>query len=144
MISSIDLDHMVEICNCVGVHLRTSTLLTSYFVGALFTKPPFVTIVISRVIDIPFASRSIFIEICGFLQQQLLELGERIGCVKTGLKEDEMKNNIRKIKLLISNDSSKHQIDKKCTICQVSLQNIKVSYLKNSSHHFIPFICYIV
>lgn len=50
--------------------------------------------------------------------EQLLELGERIGYVKTGLKEDEMKNNIRKIKLLISNDSSKHQIDKKCTICQ--------------------------
>ncbi|CAJ2637092.1 unnamed protein product [Trifolium pratense] len=50
--------------------------------------------------------------------EQLLELGERIGYVKTGLKEDEMKQNIKKIKLLISNDTTKHQIDKKCTICQ--------------------------
>ncbi|XP_004512886.1 uncharacterized protein [Cicer arietinum] len=50
--------------------------------------------------------------------EQLLELGERIGYVKTGLKEDEMRHNIRKIKLLISNDTSKQQIDKKCSICQ--------------------------
>ncbi|CAI8594917.1 unnamed protein product [Vicia faba] len=50
--------------------------------------------------------------------EQLLELGERIGYVKTGLKEDEMRHNIKKIKVLFSNDVSKHQIDKKCTICQ--------------------------
>ncbi|KAI5441607.1 hypothetical protein KIW84_010894 [Lathyrus oleraceus] len=50
--------------------------------------------------------------------EQLLELGERIGYVKTGLKEDEMRHNIKKIKVLVSNDMSKHQIDKKCTICQ--------------------------
>lgn len=56
-----------------------------------------------------------------FILQQLLELGERIGYVKTGLKEDEMRHNIKKIKVLVSNDMSKHQIDKKCTICQVSL-----------------------
>ncbi|KAK7291401.1 hypothetical protein RIF29_06512 [Crotalaria pallida] len=50
--------------------------------------------------------------------EQLLELGEKIGYVGTGLKEDEMGLNIRKIKLLISNDISKNQIDKKCSICQ--------------------------
>ncbi|KAL1356820.1 hypothetical protein HN51_008803 [Arachis hypogaea] len=50
--------------------------------------------------------------------EQLLELGERIGHVNTGLKEDEMGHNIRKIKHVISNNHSKHQIDKKCSICQ--------------------------
>ncbi|MED6109907.1 hypothetical protein PIB30_037903 [Stylosanthes scabra] len=50
--------------------------------------------------------------------EQLLELGERIGHVNTGLKEDEMGHNIRKIKHVISNNNSKHQTDKKCSICQ--------------------------
>ncbi|XP_061353245.1 uncharacterized protein LOC133298023 [Gastrolobium bilobum] len=50
--------------------------------------------------------------------EQLLELGERIGYVNTGLNEDEMGLNISKIKLLISNDAPKHQTEKKCTICQ--------------------------
>ncbi|XP_027358345.1 uncharacterized protein LOC113867304 [Abrus precatorius] len=50
--------------------------------------------------------------------EQLLELGERIGYVNTGLKEDEMGLNIRKVKLSISNDTSKHQIEKKCSVCQ--------------------------
>ncbi|OIW03594.1 hypothetical protein TanjilG_06103 [Lupinus angustifolius] len=50
--------------------------------------------------------------------EQLLELGEKIGYVNTGLKEDEMVLNIKRIKLAISNGASKNQIDKKCTICQ--------------------------
>ncbi|KAE9586066.1 putative aminoacyltransferase, E1 ubiquitin-activating enzyme [Lupinus albus] len=50
--------------------------------------------------------------------EQLLELGEKIGYVNTGLEEDEMRLNIRKLKLVISNVTSKNQIDKKCTICQ--------------------------
>jgi len=49
----------------------------------------------------------------------LLELGERIGYVNTGLKEDEMEPYIRKTKLQFSDDASKHQVDKKCSICQV-------------------------
>ncbi|OIW11939.1 hypothetical protein TanjilG_02146 [Lupinus angustifolius] len=50
--------------------------------------------------------------------EQLLELGEKIGYVNTGLEEDEMRLNIRKLKLVISNGTLKNQIDKKCTICQ--------------------------
>ncbi|KAL9330305.1 hypothetical protein ACSQ67_005308 [Phaseolus vulgaris] len=50
--------------------------------------------------------------------EQLLELGERIGHVNTGLKEDEMGRNIRKARLQIWDDTSKHQIDKECSICQ--------------------------
>ncbi|XP_014517318.1 uncharacterized protein LOC106774794 [Vigna radiata var. radiata] len=50
--------------------------------------------------------------------EQLLELGERIGHVNTGLKEDEMGRNIRKARLQFWNDTSKHQIDKECSICQ--------------------------
>ncbi|CAL0332560.1 unnamed protein product [Lupinus luteus] len=50
--------------------------------------------------------------------EQLLELGEKIGYVNTGLEEDEMRLNIRKLKFVISNGISKNQMDKKCTICQ--------------------------
>ncbi|XP_027342293.1 uncharacterized protein LOC113855045 [Abrus precatorius] len=50
--------------------------------------------------------------------EQLLELGERIGYVSTGLKEDEMGRNIRKILLQFSCDLTKNRIDKKCSICQ--------------------------
>ncbi|RDX88154.1 putative E3 ubiquitin-protein ligase RHG1A [Mucuna pruriens] len=50
--------------------------------------------------------------------EQLLELGERIGHVNTGLKEDEMGRNIRKTRLQFWDDTLKHQIDKECSICQ--------------------------
>ncbi|KAK7251684.1 hypothetical protein RIF29_35088 [Crotalaria pallida] len=50
--------------------------------------------------------------------EQLLDLGERIGYVNTGLKEDEMRHGIRKTKFQFSDDASKHQVDKKCSICQ--------------------------
>ncbi|KAG4398478.1 hypothetical protein GLYMA_08G049400v4 [Glycine max] len=50
--------------------------------------------------------------------EQLLELGERIGHVNTGLKEDEMGRNIRKTRLQFWDDTSKHQVDKECSICQ--------------------------
>ncbi|XP_020221867.1 uncharacterized protein LOC109804452 [Cajanus cajan] len=50
--------------------------------------------------------------------EQLLELGERIGHVNTGLKEDEMGRNIRKTRLQFWDDTSKHQTDKECSICQ--------------------------
>ncbi|KAK7320127.1 hypothetical protein RJT34_04861 [Clitoria ternatea] len=50
--------------------------------------------------------------------EQLLELGERIGYVNTGVKEDELGRNIRKTKIQFSDDASKHQADKNCSICQ--------------------------
>ncbi|KAI4347215.1 hypothetical protein L6164_008047 [Bauhinia variegata] len=53
--------------------------------------------------------------------EQLLELGERIGHVNTGLKEDEIGSNIRKSKPPIQTDTSTpqaSQVDKKCSICQ--------------------------
>ncbi|KAF2325769.1 hypothetical protein GH714_039496 [Hevea brasiliensis] len=53
--------------------------------------------------------------------EQLLELGERIGYVSTGLKEDEISRCVRKMKLSIMNDLSSHLpmiLDKKCSICQ--------------------------
>ena len=53
----------------------------------------------------------------------MLELGERIGHVNTGLKEDEMGRNIRKTRIQFWDDTSKLQVDKECSICQVSLHN---------------------
>ncbi|KAJ0106462.1 hypothetical protein Patl1_19186 [Pistacia atlantica] len=53
--------------------------------------------------------------------EELLELGERIGYVNTGLKEDEMGRCLRKLKNSVANDLSSHlsiHVDKKCTICQ--------------------------
>ncbi|XP_054821109.1 NEP1-interacting protein-like 2 [Prosopis cineraria] len=50
--------------------------------------------------------------------EQLLELGERIGCVNTGLKEDEIRRCIRKFKLSKFNKTSKSQVENKCSICQ--------------------------
>lgn len=55
-------------------------------------------------------------------KQELLELGERIGYVNTGLKEDEIGRCIRKSKPSISNEWSRIssvQADRKCSICQV-------------------------
>ncbi|KAK2647953.1 hypothetical protein Ddye_015442 [Dipteronia dyeriana] len=53
--------------------------------------------------------------------EELLDLGDRIGYVSTGLKEDEIGRCLRKTKNQIKNDLSSHlsiRVDKKCTICQ--------------------------
>lgn len=53
--------------------------------------------------------------------EELLELGERIGYVSTGLKEEEIGRCLRKIKLSLVNDLPPHlskQVDRKCSICQ--------------------------
>ncbi|KAM1129652.1 hypothetical protein ACFX13_040130 [Malus domestica] len=53
--------------------------------------------------------------------EQLLELGERIGNVSTGLKEDEINHCLRKIKLPTSSDATSHssaKVESKCIICQ--------------------------
>ncbi|KAG6672936.1 hypothetical protein I3842_16G084100 [Carya illinoinensis] len=53
--------------------------------------------------------------------EELLELGERIGYVSTGLKEEEIGRCLRKIKHSLMNDLSPHvskQGDRKCSICQ--------------------------
>lgn len=65
--------------------------------------------------------------------QELLELGDRIGYVSTGLKEDEIGRCLRKLKNSIINDLSSHlplHADKKCTICQVKLyMHLSISFL---------------
>ncbi|KAE9597514.1 hypothetical protein Lal_00030017 [Lupinus albus] len=58
------------------------------------------------------------LDIDNMTYEQLLDLGERIGYVNTGLKEDEMGCNIRKSKFQFSDDALKHEVDKKCSICQ--------------------------
>ncbi|KAK7271216.1 hypothetical protein RJT34_26930 [Clitoria ternatea] len=68
--------------------------------------------------------------------EQLLELGERIGYVNTGLKEDEMGNNIRKVKVLSSNDTSMYQTDKKCSICQEEYESDDEIGRLNCGHNY--------
>ena len=55
-------------------------------------------------------------------EQELLELGDRIGYVSTGLKEAEMGHCIRKAKISTLNDTSRipTEADRKCSICQVT------------------------
>ncbi|XVE64010.1 hypothetical protein DITRI_Ditri07aG0067100 [Diplodiscus trichospermus] len=54
--------------------------------------------------------------------EQLLELGDKIGYVNTGLKEDEISRCLRKINGSIKNDdlppNLPMHVDKKCSICQ--------------------------
>ncbi|KAG4190917.1 hypothetical protein ERO13_A07G059400v2 [Gossypium hirsutum] len=53
--------------------------------------------------------------------EQLLELGEKIGHVNTGLKEDEISRCLRKMKGSVMNDlpvSVNMNVDRKCSICQ--------------------------
>ncbi|KAF5730337.1 putative ring finger containing protein [Tripterygium wilfordii] len=62
------------------------------------------------------------LDVDGMSYEELLELGERIGYVSTGLKADEIGRCLRKIKQPnISTDLSLHLtsvVDKKCSICQ--------------------------
>ncbi|XP_059641144.1 uncharacterized protein LOC132283238 [Cornus florida] len=52
--------------------------------------------------------------------EELLELGERIGNVNTGLREDEILCCLRKTKPLVLDDLSYHlpEMERKCSICQ--------------------------
>ncbi|KAK8487357.1 hypothetical protein V6N11_021429 [Hibiscus sabdariffa] len=53
--------------------------------------------------------------------EELLELGDKIGYVNTGLKEDEVSNCISKIKGSMKNDVAPNEpmhVDNKCSVCQ--------------------------
>lgn len=57
------------------------------------------------------------------LKQELLELGDRIGHVSTGLKEEEIIGSLRKVKHSFFYALKRFfstEIDGKCSICQVS------------------------
>lgn len=55
--------------------------------------------------------------------QDLLELGDRIGYVNTGLEEEDIVCCLRKMKQSPIQCSSS-ELEKKCSICQVSLQQV--------------------
>lgn len=60
---------------------------------------------------------------CFPFQQELLELGDRIGYVSTGLREDEIIRSLRKVKHSTFDASTIHfssEMEWKCSICQVS------------------------
>ncbi|XP_038894454.1 E3 ubiquitin-protein ligase MBR2 isoform X2 [Benincasa hispida] len=65
--------------------------------------------------------RELRLDVDNMSYEELLELGERIGHVSTGLKEDEIVRCIRKMKPLVVNELATHllsQMDRKCSICQ--------------------------
>ncbi|KAE8124883.1 hypothetical protein FH972_019728 [Carpinus fangiana] len=71
--------------------------------------------------DIQDRYRDLRLDVDNMTYEELLELGERIGYVSTGLKEEEIGRCLRKIKLSLINDLSAHlskQVDRKCSICQ--------------------------
>ncbi|XP_062117024.1 uncharacterized protein LOC133830924 isoform X2 [Humulus lupulus] len=71
-------------------------------------------------VDIHDRFRDMRLDVDNMSYEELLDLGERIGYVNTGLKEEEIGRCLRKIKLSISNDWSRlpSLADKKCSICQ--------------------------
>jgi hypothetical protein len=52
--------------------------------------------------------------------EELLELGDKIGYVNTGLREDEIVRNLRKVKHPAFDSSFRYstEMEKKCSICQ--------------------------
>lgn len=71
--------------------------------------------------DIHDQFRELRLDVDNMSYEELLELGERIGHVSTGLKEDEIGRCIRKMKPLVAKEITSHllsQIDRKCSICQ--------------------------
>ncbi|XP_023519760.1 uncharacterized protein LOC111783108 isoform X1 [Cucurbita pepo subsp. pepo] len=72
--------------------------------------------------DIHDQFRELRLDVDNMSYEELLELGERIGHVSTGLKEDEMGRCIRTMKPLAVNElTTTHllsQMDRKCSICQ--------------------------
>jgi hypothetical protein len=65
--------------------------------------------------------RDLRLDVDNMSYEELLELGERIGHVNTGLREDEIIRSLRKIKLSSLDDLSPHisaKIQRKCSICQ--------------------------
>lgn len=71
-------------------------------------------------VDMHDRFRDMRLDVDNMSYEELLELGERIGYVNTGLKEDEIGRCIRKIKLSIPSDWLRlsTQADRKCSICQ--------------------------
>jgi hypothetical protein len=57
-----------------------------------------------------------------FSLQELLELGDKIGYVNTGLREDEITRSIRKLKQpAFGSFRFATEMERKCSICQVCL-----------------------
>jgi hypothetical protein len=55
-----------------------------------------------------------------FASQELLELGDKIGYVNTGLRDDEITRNLRKVKHpSFSSLRFATEMERKCSICQV-------------------------
>lgn len=79
--------------------------------------------------DVPLYKRINILFIA--VKQQLLELGEKIGHVNTGLKEDEISRCLRRMKGSVMNDlplSVNMNVDKKCSICQVSFSSFFIMF----------------
>ncbi|XP_055824036.1 uncharacterized protein LOC129892395 isoform X2 [Solanum dulcamara] len=64
--------------------------------------------------------RSLRLNVDNMSYEELLELGDKIGFVSTGLKEDEITQCVRRTKPFFLNHSShlRTELEKKCSICQ--------------------------
>ncbi|KAI3463753.1 hypothetical protein Pfo_020416 [Paulownia fortunei] len=65
--------------------------------------------------------RDLRLDVDNMSYEELLELGDRIGYVSTGLREDEITHCLRRTKLAMLDDLSLHfatEMERKCSICQ--------------------------
>lgn len=80
------------------------------------------------------------IHCCGGAKQELLELGDRIGYVSTGLREDEISKSVRKSKIPVADDPRSRihsDLERKCSICQVRSRKVFSAFACNSRIVFI-------
>ncbi|GER32396.1 RING/U-box superfamily protein [Striga asiatica] len=72
-------------------------------------------------------------------KQELLELGDQIGYVSTGLREDEITHCLRRIKLASFENLSTHftsESERKCSICQEEYEENDEAGTLNCGHSF--------
>lgn len=72
-------------------------------------------------------------------EQELLELGDRIGHVSTGLRENEISCCLRRTNVPMLNNLSSNfptETERKCSICQVRFKNSSLAF-----SWFPPFLC---
>ncbi|WOL16909.1 hypothetical protein Cni_G25697 [Canna indica] len=73
--------------------------------------------------------------------EELLELGNKIGYVSTGLREEEITRSLRKIKQWVFDASTRHlstEAEWKCSICQVGPSNSVLNYFQFISSSHLP------
>ncbi|XP_073291429.1 uncharacterized protein [Primulina huaijiensis] len=89
--------------------------------------------------DVLDLHRDMRLDIDSMSYEELLELGDSIGYVNTGLREDEITHCLRSSKLAMSNNFTSRfptEIERKCSICQEEYKKDEETGNLNCGHSF--------